>query len=137
MAPRIRASKTRKAEPVSVEIIEHSGSTLTARISGKLTQPELAALQDAAGDILKEHGKTRLLILTDDFDGWERGGDWGNLSFSVEHDKHIEKMAIVGEKKWEDLALLFTSKGLRRFPIEYFQPADIVKARAWLAEATT
>src|SRR5688572_6535335 len=121
---------------MSVEIIEHSGSTLTARISGKLTQPELGALQDAAGDILKKHGKTRLLILTDNFDGWERGGDWGDLSFSIEHDKHIEKMAIVGEKKWEALVLLFTSKGLRRFPIEYFQPADIVKARAWLAEVT-
>ena len=130
------ATQTRKAESVSVEILEHSGNTLTARISGRLTQPELAALQDATGDILKKHGKTRLLILTDDFDGWERGGDWGDLSFSIEHDKHIEKMAIVGERKWEDLALLFASKGLRRFPIEYFQPADIVKARAWLSEAT-
>jgi hypothetical protein len=121
---------------VSVEILEHSGNTLTARISGKLTQPALAALQDAAGDVLKKHGKTRLLILTDNFDGWEREGDWGDLSFSIEHDKHIEKMAIVGDKKWEALALLFTSKGLRRFPIEYFQPADILKARAWLAEPT-
>ena len=122
---------------MSVEIIDHSGDTLTARISGKLTQPELAALQDAAGDILEKQGRTRLLILTDDFEGWERGGDWGDLSFSIEHDKHIEKMAIVGDKKWEDLALLFTSKGLRPFPIEYFVPADLAKARAWLAEATT
>jgi hypothetical protein len=130
----VRVSRARKAEPVSVEIIEHAGSTLTARVSGKLTQPELAALQDAAGDILKKHGKTRLLILTDNFEGWERGGDWGDLSFSIEHDKHIEKMAIVGETKWEDLALLFTSKGLRPFPIEYFVPGDIAKARAWLAE---
>jgi len=45
-------------------------------------------------------------------------------------------MAIVGDKKWEDLTLLFTAKGLRKFPIEYFEPAAIAKARAWLAETT-
>lgn len=45
-------------------------------------------------------------------------------------------MAIVGDKKWEDLALIFTAKGLRKFPIEYFEPAQIAHARAWLAETT-
>jgi hypothetical protein len=119
---------------MSVEISDNSGGILTARVSGKLTQPELAALQDAAGDILNRQGKARLLILTENFEGWERGGEWGNVSFSVQHDEQIEKMAIVGEKKWEDLALLFTAKGLRRFPIEYFQPTDLARARAWLAE---
>jgi hypothetical protein len=45
-------------------------------------------------------------------------------------------MAIVGDKKWEDLVLIFASKGLRRFPIEYFEPAESPRARAWLAEGT-
>jgi len=31
------------------------------------------------------------------------------------------------------VALLFTSKGIRRVAIEYFQPADLVKAKVWLA----
>jgi hypothetical protein len=39
-------------------------------------------------------------------------------------------MAIVGDRKWSDLALLFTSQGLRPFPIEYFEGVD--KAQAWL-----
>jgi hypothetical protein len=43
-------------------------------------------------------------------------------------------MAIVGEKKWEDLTLMFVAKGLRSFPIEYFQPVELARARAWLAE---
>jgi hypothetical protein len=122
---------------MSAEIVEHSGSILTARISGKLSQAELAALQAATGDLLRKHGPTRLLVVAEDFAGWEREGKWGDLSFSIKHDTQIERMAIVGDKKWEDLALIFAAKGLRRFPIEYFQPADIAKARAWLAEATT
>ena len=29
--------------------------------------------------------------------------------------------------------LLFTAKGLRKFPIEFFEPAQLAAARAWLA----
>jgi hypothetical protein len=42
-------------------------------------------------------------------------------------------MAIIGEEQWRDLTLLFTSQGLRPFPIEYFVPARLAEARAWLA----
>jgi hypothetical protein len=40
----------KSAEEMSVEITDHSGGILTTGVSGKLTQPELAALQSAAGD---------------------------------------------------------------------------------------
>jgi hypothetical protein len=117
---------------MSAEIIDNTGGIVTAKITGKLTHPELVALQKSATDILRQRGKARLLVVAENFQGWEKGGDWGDLSFQMENDTHIEKMAIVGEKKWEDLALVFAAKGLRKFPIEYFQPADLAKARAWL-----
>jgi hypothetical protein len=119
---------------MGAEIIEQTADTLTVRISGLLTQPVLAALQRDVGQKLNQRGKTRLLILTEAFEGWQRGGNWGDVSFSAAHDNQIEKMAIVGDKQWEDLALMFASKGLRRFPIEYFAAADIARARAWLAQ---
>ena len=74
-----------------------------------------------------------ILVLTEGFQGWERGGDWGDLSFQMGNDSFIEKLAIVGEKQWEDLALLFAAKGFRRFPVEYFQPTELSRAHAWLA----
>ena len=120
---------------MSVEITDISGHTVTVRMSGLLAQPDLAAMQRAVGEILDRQGKTRLLILTENFEGWQRGGDWGDVSFSAKHDDQIEKMAIVGEKKWEDLAIMFASKGLRPFPIEYFVPEATDNARAWLAQS--
>jgi hypothetical protein len=42
-------------------------------------------------------------------------------------------MAIVGEERWRDLTLLFTSQGLRPFPIEFFTPERLAEARVWLA----
>jgi hypothetical protein len=117
---------------MSAQIVDTSDGVVTARISGKLTQPELAALQRATGDIIRKAGKARLLVLVENFEGWQRGGDWGDLSFQMEHDAQIEKMAIVGDRKWEELALIFAAKGFRSFPVEYFEPAQIAKARAWL-----
>src|SRR5512140_3630859 len=121
---------------MSAEITECTDGILSARISGKLTHAELVALQHAASDLIKQKGKVRLLVMVENFQGWERGGDWGDLSFQSEHDAHIERMAIVGDRKWQDLALLFASKGLRKFPIEYYEPGDLAEARAWLAEST-
>ncbi len=121
---------------MSAEITEYSDGILSARISGKLTHAELAALQDAASDLIKLEGKVRILVMVENFQGWERGGDWGDLSFQSEHDEHIEKLAIVGDRKWEDLALVFASKGFRKFPIEYYEPGELAKAQAWLAEST-
>lgn len=121
---------------MSAEITEYTDGILSARISGKLTHAELVALQHAASDLIKLRGKVRLLVIAESFQGWERGGDWGDLSFQAEHDAHIERMAIVGDRKWQDLALLFASKGLRKFPIEYYESGELAKARAWLAEST-
>ena len=124
-----------QSNSMSAEIIDNTGGIVTARITGKLTHPELVALQESVTGIIRQQGKVRVLIVAEDFQGWEKGGDWGDLSGQMENDAHTEKMAIVGEKKWEDLALVFAAKGLRKFPIEYFQPADLAKARAWLTAA--
>jgi hypothetical protein len=117
---------------MSAEIASVAGHMLTVKVSGKLTEPELATMQAAAARIIGTGGKWRLLVLTENFAGWERGGTWNDFSFS-DHDASIERMAIVGDRKWEDLALIFTQKGLRKFPIEFFAPEKMTAAQDWLA----
>ncbi len=116
---------------MSAEILSTHGEILTARIAGRLTQPELAALQQAAAGVIRQHGHVRMLVIAQDFQGWQKGGGWDDLSF-MEYDPYIRKMAIVGDKEWEEQALLFTGQAMRKFPIEYFQPADLDRAKAWL-----
>ncbi len=41
-------------------------------------------------------------------------------------------MAIAGDTRRKELALIFVAKGLRSFPIEYFETAAPDRARAWL-----
>lgn len=117
---------------MSAEIASVAGHMLTVKVSGTLTEPELMSMQAAAGKIIGTGGKWRLLVLTENFKGWERGGAWNDFSFS-DRDASIERMAIVGERKWEELSLIFTAKGLRAFPIEYFTTDQMSAAQDWLA----
>jgi len=118
---------------MSAEIVDNTEGVLTIRISGKLRHSELATAQKNAAEMLKKKGGSRVLVLAEKFEGWEKAGDWGDLSGQQQLDAQIDRMAIVGEKRWEDVALLFTGKGIRHIEIEYFSPTDLIKARSWLS----
>lgn len=122
---------------MSASIVNTADGIITVKISGKLKRPELTAMEKTAVEIFRQQGKMRILILAEDFQGWERGGDWGDLSFMRENDQHMEKIAIVGEGKWKDLALIFTGKNYRECPVEYFLPEEVGQAQAWLTENGT
>ncbi len=122
---------------MGAQIVGLSGGLLVIKITGLLERRELAEAQKVAAQAIQKQGPIRILILTEDFKGWAKGGDWGDLSFGIENDPHIKKLAIVGDRRWEDDVLIFTAKGLRGFPIEYFGPAEVGKAWAWLSESGT
>ena len=117
---------------MSAQVEYVSDGIVTMKVSGTLTESELGQAQQAMAKIIRAQGKVRILVLTENFSGWEKGGDWADLSFQEEFDPCIEKMAIVGEKRWEELAMIFVASGLRTFPIEYFVSGELDKARAWL-----
>ena len=120
---------------MSAQIVSEADEIVTIKITGKLSQPELIGVRKAAAERLRDKDHAKLLVLIQNFEGWQKGGDWGDLSGQTQLDPKVEKMAIVGEKKWQDFALIFAGQGLRRFPIEYFD--DPNKAQAWLLMPST
>jgi hypothetical protein len=118
---------------MGVKIAGVDGNLITAVFSGKLLHAELSAIQKEAGEIIRGLGKARILVISEQFDGWEKEGDWGDVSFQCENDPFIDKIAIVGDKKWEGLAVIFAGKGVRRPAIEFFPTEELAKARLWLA----
>jgi hypothetical protein len=78
--------------------------------------------------------KPRVLAVLENFEGWERGADWGDLEFLFSHSHEIAKIAIVGEPRWESDALAFAGAGFRRAPVKFFPAGQETQARAWLAE---
>jgi len=118
---------------MSYEIVDTSGGTVTVRISGKLSYDEYVEGQMKATEIMKQQGKMRALVLLENFLGTEKDGKWGDIAPTVEFDKYLQKLAFVGTKELEPHVFLFSGKGIRRVPIEFFEPADLAKAKAWLA----
>ncbi|MEW6441194.1 MAG: STAS/SEC14 domain-containing protein [bacterium] len=114
-----------------VEIRKEGPRLLVVRISGVLRRAELEECQQEAGKMIEEVGKIAALLLLEGFQGWELREDWGDVSFLVEHDSDIEKIAIVGPERWRDEVLIFAGAGLWRRSMRYFNETE--SARSWLA----
>jgi len=115
-----------------VEIIDAAGKLLQIKIRGMLKKADHERLIQIAREAIAREGKIRALIIADGFEGWERSGDWGDVSFMMEEGQHIEKMAVVCDEKWRDDALAFTAKGFRPTTVEFFPTSRMHEARMWL-----
>jgi SpoIIAA-like len=104
------------------------------RISGILKRSEFAAEQSALACKIDMGSKPRLLVILENFEGWERGAAWNDLDFLISHGGKISKIAIVAEPRWEPLALAFAGAGVRRAPVKFFPPNELEQAQSWLVE---
>ncbi len=103
-------------------------------VSGKLSVEEIHQVQAECEKVIQSNGSARLLVVLDGFQGWLKGPGWDDSSFAQRNDPYISKFAIVGDEQWRDLAYVFTLKGLRPVPIEFFNADQLEQARAWLDE---
>lgn len=98
--------KTTK-DGVTVEI-ERSDNKfyLTLKAVGKLTHEEyetIIPMIDSALEGVKEP-KIRALFIGTEFDGWELRAAWDDFKLGLKHGKEFERIAIYGNKKWQEVA---------------------------------
>lgn len=115
-----------------VEYKFENNNLLVLHVSGKLGKVEHDQMQAQLGSDIQRLGEIKVLAILKAFAGWEAAEGWEDTSFSDRNDPYIKKLAIVGEGKWRDLVTLFTLKGLRPVPIEYFTEDQEDAARQWL-----
>lgn len=120
---------------MSFDIAGTRGNVITIKVAGTLTPEELRNGQTIMANLIDTLGKVKFLVLVSDFKGFDKKGDWSDNTFQQKYDPFVEKIAIVGDKAWKDLTLMFTCKGLRPVAIEYFSTLDLPRARVWLAQA--
>lgn len=119
---------------MSVELQEQArGKILTVRATGKLTSEDYKRFVPEVERLIKEHGKIRVLFETHDFHGWDAGALWQDIKFDVKHWRDIERLAIVGEKKWEKGMAAFC-KPFTTAEIRYFEHDRLDGARGWIEE---
>ncbi len=116
------------------EILYEPQDIVILRFTGILMQSEFAAQQGMIAEKIETGANPRLLVLLENFKGWEQHADWNDLDFLFSHSQKIAKIAIVGEPRWEVKALAFAGAGLRRAQVKFFPPDQASQARLWLAE---
>ena len=107
---------------------------LVLRITGELKKSELDAVQTEFVRKIVGGGTVKLLVMLENFTGWERNEGWGDTDFFFSHRNDFEKIAVVGNPSWGAQVLAFTGAGLRKGPVQMFPETGEAEARAWLAE---
>ena len=91
---------------------ENGGKILAVHVSGKLAKADYEHFVPEFERLVRQHGKLRLL-------------------FDMKHFADIERLAMVGEKKWQKGMATFC-KPFTTATIRYFDHADAAEARKWL-----
>ncbi|MEA3552953.1 MAG: STAS/SEC14 domain-containing protein [Campylobacterota bacterium] len=95
------------------------------KIDGTLTHEDYKMMTPMIENSVKgiEHPKVKVLVDALDFDGWEMEVLWDDLKFSLGHIELFNKIAFVGNKKWEEYAVKI-SNWFMIGDIEYFENMD-------------
>lgn len=82
-----------------------SGDDFFVRLSirGKLTHADyemmVPMLEHAMEGVAQP--RIRMLLVCQDFQGWELRAAWDDFKFGLKHGREFSKIAIVGDKPWE------------------------------------
>ena len=118
---------------MAIEIKDtNDGKVLEVRLSGKLTKEDYESFVPVVERLVRQHGKIRLLVVMHDFHGWTAGALWEDTKFAAHHFTDIDRLAVVGETKWQHGMAVFC-KPFTAATVRYFDHTAINDANAWAA----
>ncbi len=113
------------------EIVSEDGKVIQVRVSGKLTQEDYDKLIPAWQRVIARERALRLLLVMEDFHGWELGAAWDDLYFEMKHRDTVERVAMVGEKAWQKwmtkIGAIFAPEA-----VQYFETSELAAAERWI-----
>ncbi len=102
-------------------------------LNGKLHDADYHTFVPLVEAAIAAEGKVSLLARFEDFHGWDLQAAWDDFKFGLEHYSDFERIAIVGDKKWEEWMARF-AKPFTRASVKYFDLAEFDDALSWVGE---
>lgn len=112
---------------------ESHGKLISVQLSGKLTKEDYEQFVPRVDAAIKENGKVRIVVQMHEFHGWELGALWEDIKFDTKHFADIERLALIGESKWEAGMAAFC-KPFTTASIRYFDKSQSAEAEAWIRD---
>jgi len=113
---------------------ENGGKTIDVHVSGKVVKADYEHFVPEFDRLVGVHGKLRVLFDMTGFHGWTAGAMWEDTKFAIHHFSNIERIAMLGEKKWQEGMATFC-KPFTKATVKYFDHVNEAEARRWLSEA--
>jgi hypothetical protein len=108
--------------------------TVGFTLCGKLHDADYKQFVPLVDAEIAKDGKVNVLAQFHDFHGWDARALWDDIKFSTTHCTKIERIALVGDRKWEQW-MAAVCKPFTMAKVRYFDASEIDAAKAWLAEA--
>ncbi len=103
------------------------------KLCGKLHDEDYKQFVPKMETILTAEGKVRLFIQFEDFHGWDLHAALDDLKFRLRHYSDFERIAIVGDRKWEKWMANFC-RPFSKATVKYFDRSETDAAWKWLQE---
>lgn len=115
------------------KLAESSGNVVGYKAIGTITAADYMELEPAVKALVEKEGNICMLIDLSEFK-WEKMEAWlPDLKFGSEFHNKIHKLALVGDKTWEQW-ITHLANPFYAHHAKFFHSADIDKAWAWLRE---
>jgi ubiquinone/menaquinone biosynthesis C-methylase UbiE len=117
---------------MAIRLIERNdGKILEVHANGRLTHSDYRRFVPQFERLVDRLGKIRILFEMEEFKGWKAAALWDDLRFDWKYYSSIEKLAIVGDKRWQKwmsgVCRPFTTAEIR-----YFDRTEISGAQTWI-----
>ncbi len=109
----------------------NEGRQMAIEVSGRLEHADYESFVPEADRLIRKHGKLSVLFTMRDFHGWSLRALWDDLNFDARHFRDFDRIAIVGEKRWQEWMAEFC-KPFTTGEVRYFAGEAADKARTWI-----
>ncbi|MGV3278239.1 STAS/SEC14 domain-containing protein [Rickettsiales bacterium LUAb2] len=102
------------------------------KVTGKVSHKDYTEhLMPELNKEIKDNKNINVLVEATDFNDWEYKAVLDDLKTSIKHRKDFNKVAIVGNKSWEEFLSNFFSMFMRA-QIKYFDSPSLNEAEEWV-----
>ena len=111
-----------------------AGPIIEIQLTGKLEKADYEAFVPEIEGMIEKYGKIRMLVIFEDFHGWSAGALWKDIKFDAKHFNDLERVALVGDDKWEKGMAIFCEP-FTTAEVQFFPSERIKEARVWIEAA--
>ena len=118
-----------------VTLEERTETCIGFKVTGKVAKADYEILLSKLDEAIETHGKINLVVVLEDFDGWE-GLDAAkaDFEFGTTQYRDVERAAFVSDKKWHKWMVNIMDPFTRRTDEAYFGLAQLQDAWHWACQ---